>query len=422
MRLWTALPLTSHILSCLQKMHRQRRLSQPHPLVATPWPSTCRHRKVTQVIPFCFSLVSLVSQQYSFFSKLLSDGELKDANSAKGSSPVSRSMPRIRPNRMKVTSAIPSEEELAAIKHKKKVGWLLMWLNLSPMPLLIFNWISFSFTKRGQSNLTRSHLRALASCRNMSFYPHPLTLVKLSHSLKKTPSWIKSKLESTSATRRIVKCWRPTRSKSCGSLAGHLSEIFMMISSFPGLSTLRTLVSMRHCECTSRHSDYLARLLSSRTFWSILQSIGMWVEDQSLTRCSCVHGLPSLLQKTNGEPFANADAAFTLAYAVIMLNVDQHNTNAKKQNIPMTVHEFKKNLKKVNGGEDFDQDMLDETYQAIKCVFPIIDLKWTTPLSHLFSSCAGMKKLWCLQSRLVWLRRITCGRSVWSYNPLIQLV
>ncbi len=38
----------------------------------------------------------------------------------------------------------------------------------------------------------------------------------------------------------------------------------------------------------------------------------------------------------NGEPFHNADAAFTLAYAVIMLNVDQHNLNAKKQNIPMT--------------------------------------------------------------------------------------
>ena len=39
----------------------------------------------------------------------------------------------------------------------------------------------------------------------------------------------------------------------------------------------------------------------------------------------------------NGEPFANTDAAFTLAYAVLMLNTDQHNTNAKKQNIPMTV-------------------------------------------------------------------------------------
>ena len=45
----------------------------------------------------------------------------------------------------------------------------------------------------------------------------------------------------------------------------------------------------------------------------------------------------SRLQKCNGHPFANADACFTLAYAVIMLNVDQHNTNAKKQNIPMTV-------------------------------------------------------------------------------------
>lgn len=72
------------------------------------------------------------------------------------------------------------------------------------------------------------------------------------------------------------------------------------------------------------------------------------------------------LQKCNGEPFAHADAAFTLAYAIIMLNVDQHNHNVKKQNNPMTAEEFKKNLKKVNGGDDFDQDMLDEIYNAIK--------------------------------------------------------
>lgn len=70
--------------------------------------------------------------------------------------------------------------------------------------------------------------------------------------------------------------------------------------------------------------------------------------------------------KCNGEPFANADAAFTLAYAVIMLNVDQHNHNVKRQNIPMTSDEFKRNLKKVNGGNDFDQDMLDAIYNSIK--------------------------------------------------------
>ena len=32
----------------------------------------------------------------------------------------------------------------------------------------------------------------------------------------------------------------------------------------------------------------------------------------------------------------------------------------------MTAEEFKKNLRRVNGGEDFDQEMLDEIYNAIK--------------------------------------------------------
>lgn len=34
---------------------------------------------------------------------------------------------------------------------------------------------------------------------------------------------------------------------------------------------------------------------------------------------------------SNNLAFANDDAAFTLAYAIIMLNVDQHNHNVKKQ-------------------------------------------------------------------------------------------
>ena len=70
--------------------------------------------------------------------------------------------------------------------------------------------------------------------------------------------------------------------------------------------------------------------------------------------------------KCNNAPFFNADAAFTLAYAVIMLNVDQHNTNVKRQNIPMTVDEFKRNLSKVNGGQDFESSMLEEIYGAIR--------------------------------------------------------
>ncbi|GBP56447.1 Golgi-specific brefeldin A-resistance guanine nucleotide exchange factor 1 [Eumeta japonica] len=69
---------------------------------------------------------------------------------------------------------------------------------------------------------------------------------------------------------------------------------------------------------------------------------------------------------SNGEPFANTDAAFRLAYAVIMLNVDQHNHNAKKLNVPMNVDDFVKNLRGCNGSGDFDQAMLETIFYSIK--------------------------------------------------------
>jgi golgi-specific brefeldin A-resistance guanine nucleotide exchange factor 1 len=74
----------------------------------------------------------------------------------------------------------------------------------------------------------------------------------------------------------------------------------------------------------------------------------------------------SHLQTCNGEPFANTDAAFRLAYAIIMLNMDQHNYNAKRLNIPMTVDDFIKNLRGLNGNADFEQAMLTNVYTAIK--------------------------------------------------------
>lgn len=55
-----------------------------------------------------------------------------------------------------------------------------------------------------------------------------------------------------------------------------------------------------------------------------------------------------------------------LSYAIIMLNTDQHNQNVRKQNIPMTLEDFKKNLKGTDGGQDFDEDLLDAIYFSIK--------------------------------------------------------
>jgi brefeldin A-resistance guanine nucleotide exchange factor 1 len=72
----------------------------------------------------------------------------------------------------------------------------------------------------------------------------------------------------------------------------------------------------------------------------------------------------------NGNPFANVDAAYILAYQVIMLNVDQHNTNVKKQ--AMTLDGLKANLKGTNGGQDFDPEMLKEIYNSIRYISHLV--------------------------------------------------
>eukprot|EP00118_Oscarella_pearsei_P026459 m.309936 g.309936 ORF g.309936 m.309936 type:complete len:1642 (+) comp48637_c0_seq1:73-4998(+) len=64
-----------------------------------------------------------------------------------------------------------------------------------------------------------------------------------------------------------------------------------------------------------------------------------------------------------GESFANTDAVFILCYAIILLNVDQHNPQNKK---PMTVEQFIRNQRGLNEKEDFDANMLKEIYAEIK--------------------------------------------------------
>ncbi|VDN33053.1 unnamed protein product [Gongylonema pulchrum] len=76
--------------------------------------------------------------------------------------------------------------------------------------------------------------------------------------------------------------------------------------------------------------------------------------------------IPNHWYRTNGEPFNHVDAAFTLAYAVIMLNTDQHNPQVRRNQRPMQAECFKRNLSGTNGGQDFDQEMLDQMYDAIR--------------------------------------------------------
>ena len=70
--------------------------------------------------------------------------------------------------------------------------------------------------------------------------------------------------------------------------------------------------------------------------------------------------------KAAGHGLADEDSPYTLAYAVIMLNTDQHNPNAGKNSVPMTQEQFIKNLRGTNGGGDHDPQIMSEVYQAIK--------------------------------------------------------
>jgi len=66
--------------------------------------------------------------------------------------------------------------------------------------------------------------------------------------------------------------------------------------------------------------------------------------------------------ESNNRQFANVDSAFALSYAIIMLNTDQHNSNVRQS---MTCEDFIRNLRGVDGGNDFDQEMLKTIYHAI---------------------------------------------------------
>ncbi|ESK97600.1 sec7 guanine nucleotide exchange factor [Moniliophthora roreri MCA 2997] len=60
--------------------------------------------------------------------------------------------------------------------------------------------------------------------------------------------------------------------------------------------------------------------------------------------------------------FANADAAYVLAYSVILLNTDAHNPQVKKR---MTKADFIKNNRGINDNSDLPEELLSEIYDDI---------------------------------------------------------
>ncbi len=64
------------------------------------------------------------------------------------------------------------------------------------------------------------------------------------------------------------------------------------------------------------------------------------------------------------QTFPNADTAFVLAYAVIMLNTDAHNPNVKPEK-KMTKNGFISNNRGIAAGQDVDRQLLCDIYDEI---------------------------------------------------------
>jgi guanine nucleotide exchange protein RalF len=67
----------------------------------------------------------------------------------------------------------------------------------------------------------------------------------------------------------------------------------------------------------------------------------------------------------NPDLVANADAAYTLAFATIMLATDLHNPSIKPEK-KMTFDQFKSNMRGTNNGENFDEAFLKGIYEEIQ--------------------------------------------------------
>ena len=120
---------------------------------------------------------------------------------------------------------------------------------------------------------------------------------------------------------------------------GHLLKAFLDLFDFDG----------------KRVDEALRDLLNSFRLPGESQLIERIVTDFSEKYCA----------SSTPEGVANQDAAFVLTYAIIMLNTDLHNPNIKGQK-RMTYDDFAKNLRGVNGGNDFAPEYLHEIYDSIK--------------------------------------------------------
>ncbi|PWZ03169.1 hypothetical protein BCV70DRAFT_197407 [Testicularia cyperi] len=93
----------------------------------------------------------------------------------------------------------------------------------------------------------------------------------------------------------------------------------------------------------------------------LLESFRLPGESQQIERITQIFAATFFAAKPDG--IATEDAVFILSYSVIMLNTDLHNPQNKRR---MMVEDYRKNLRGVNDGKDFDPELTGAIYESIR--------------------------------------------------------
>ncbi|CAH7684938.1 hypothetical protein PPACK8108_LOCUS19385 [Phakopsora pachyrhizi] len=101
--------------------------------------------------------------------------------------------------------------------------------------------------------------------------------------------------------------------------------------------------------------------LASDCLRELLETFRLPGESQQIARITEVFA--SVYVATGPKDVKDEDSAYVLSYSIIMLNTDQHNPQNRKK---MTLEDYKRNLRGVNGGDDFNPDYLKAIYESIR--------------------------------------------------------
>ncbi|UJR29178.1 hypothetical protein I4U23_010392 [Adineta vaga] len=211
----------------------------------------------------------------------------------------SRHGPKVRQNRMIISSNLPLQDDLKKIKHDKKI------------------------LKQGSELFNQNPSLGINFLQENQILTNPLQITEIVKFLKDNPMLDKKIIGEYLSNRKNV----------------NILEQYVKTFNFEDL----------------RVDEALRMYLSE-----------FRLPGEAPLISSLLEHFASHWRECNNFQLANNDAAFGLAYACIMLNMDQHNTNVRRQISPMTCEDFKRNLSTMNNKENFDDRMLTEIYNAIK--------------------------------------------------------